>query len=729
MKVKTIDLFGGIGGIRRGFELAASEAGVEMECVFYADIDKHAIAVYNHNYKERNGPVDVFKAEPEKIGEYDISMAGFPCFPAGTMVVTNQGEVPIEKIRKGDIVQTMSSWRPVIAAGSREYSGPLVTLEFPYGLRPLIATSNHKIYARRGKMLQSDNGKAIYAHKSVSRTRPEWIEASQLKAGDYVHIPIPSNATNEINVPLMETTDPDFWWVVGLYVADGTRTKRTRHLERGQTEWQTSAQVKIAVNKKETAKILKRVKLAFPEANACNNGSCDIISFSNTKFYTAVSQLGDTSHEKRLPRWFRSMPAPCFRALIEGYVAGDGCITKTGFVQISTVSEELARQVQYGLTAIYRSVASFRKVERPPKTWICGRKVNQRDWYMVRVKRKRERSVMCFNDYASMWVKVSKATSVESQIRVYNLQVISNPTYTANWICVHNCQSFSMIGKREGFTSSTKGTLFFEILRLAQLHKPVMLFLENVKGLMSAQKGYCAEMIMRSLNECGYIPDFRVLNSVDFGVPQNRERVYIVATHSKVFLGKSTLAETIARGILIERMLKVLEMDNEKKDVLRVNGLQWLVYDFVPRELRQHVDGRPELAAMAEMFGGRIRQSKFTGDDERVIATENEDAGEVVDPAVLDWLSGGRGDGIAGKSIWSHADMEAVFLGYLFRNWEETEDWVRSEVIRLFRLRGEVTARGRAKDKLDETSDIRVDALSLVPDRAQTCPIERYLTD
>ncbi len=89
------------------------------------------------------------------------------------------------------------------------------------------------------------------------------------------------------------------------------------------------------------------------------------------------------------------------------------------------------------------------------------------------------------------------------------------------------CQSFSIAGKRDGF-NDTRGTLFFEIARATQKKQPRLLFLENVKGLLSHDKGRTFGTILNTLDELGYDLQWQVLNSKNFGVPQNRERVFIV---------------------------------------------------------------------------------------------------------------------------------------------------------------------------------------------------------
>lgn len=89
------------------------------------------------------------------------------------------------------------------------------------------------------------------------------------------------------------------------------------------------------------------------------------------------------------------------------------------------------------------------------------------------------------------------------------------------------CQAFSIAGKRLGF-DEVRGTLFFDILRIALHHRTPYLLLENVKGLLNHDGGRTFETILRALDESGYDVQWQVLNSKDFGVPQNRERVIIV---------------------------------------------------------------------------------------------------------------------------------------------------------------------------------------------------------
>ena len=88
------------------------------------------------------------------------------------------------------------------------------------------------------------------------------------------------------------------------------------------------------------------------------------------------------------------------------------------------------------------------------------------------------------------------------------------------------CQSFSLAGARRGF-EDTRGTLFFEIVRIAREKQPSILFLENVKGLLSHDKGQTFKIMLQTLDELGYDCEWQLVNSKYF-VPQNRERIFII---------------------------------------------------------------------------------------------------------------------------------------------------------------------------------------------------------
>ena len=96
------------------------------------------------------------------------------------------------------------------------------------------------------------------------------------------------------------------------------------------------------------------------------------------------------------------------------------------------------------------------------------------------------------------------------------------------------CQPFSYAGEKKGFEDTTRGTLFFDICRILEYHKPEMVFLENVKGLVSHKNGTTLDIILTNLKKLGYFPHWKILSSLDFGLPQKRERWYCVAFRKNV---------------------------------------------------------------------------------------------------------------------------------------------------------------------------------------------------
>jgi DNA (cytosine-5)-methyltransferase 1 len=93
------------------------------------------------------------------------------------------------------------------------------------------------------------------------------------------------------------------------------------------------------------------------------------------------------------------------------------------------------------------------------------------------------------------------------------------------------CQAFSVSGKQKGF-DDIRGTLFFDIARIVEYHKPKIIFLENVKNLAKHDNGRTFKVIEETLKKLSYNTYYKILNASDFGLPQNRERIFIVCFRS-----------------------------------------------------------------------------------------------------------------------------------------------------------------------------------------------------
>src|SRR5690625_1902803 len=136
------------------------------------------------------------------------------------------------------------------------------------------------------------------------------------------------------------------------------------------------------------------------------------------------------------------------------------------------------------------------------------------------------------------------------------------------------CQAFSVAGKRKGF-EDTRGTLFFEIARIAKEKQPKALLLENVKGLVNHDKVRTLDIMMRTLNEIGYVVDFNVLNSKYFGVPQNRERIFIIAVREDLH-GHEDWNEETTKGYTV--------VPKGKRRLMKYDWLKSFNFDFPTQE-------------------------------------------------------------------------------------------------------------------------------------------------
>jgi len=117
------------------------------------------------------------------------------------------------------------------------------------------------------------------------------------------------------------------------------------------------------------------------------------------------------------------------------------------------------------------------------------------------------------------------------------------------------CQAFSISGKQGGF-NDTRGTLFFDIARIAKYHKPKILLLENVKNLVRHDSGKTLSTIVRVLFEIGYKVFFEILDASDFGIPQSRRRVFFVCFDKKTGIDNFEFPRSEHRNVILKQFLQ-----------------------------------------------------------------------------------------------------------------------------------------------------------------------------
>ena len=135
------------------------------------------------------------------------------------------------------------------------------------------------------------------------------------------------------------------------------------------------------------------------------------------------------------------------------------------------------------------------------------------------------------------------------------------------------CQAFSTAGHRKGFEDA-RGTLFFEIARIAKEKQPAVMLLENVKGLVSHNKGETLAILCNVLTDIGYAIDFNIMNSKYFNVPQNRERIFFVCVRKD--LVEAEQWHTLPKGTALAREKNKLREQN----ILQFN-FEWPVQENI----------------------------------------------------------------------------------------------------------------------------------------------------
>lgn len=194
------------------------------------------------------------------------------------------------------------------------------------------------------------------------------------------------------------------------------------------------------------------------------------------------------------------------------------------------------------------------------------------------------------------------------------------------------CQAFSIAGKRAGF-NDTRGTLFFDIARIAREKQPMYMLLENVKGLISHDGGKTLEVILENLQDMGYYVNYEVHNSKDYGVPQNRERIYLLCRHAKLLeeLGQNK-KPIISKQIITEYLFQLL-LNNlaEVRKLQETNSKEWVLGYLLSKEINQSLKSSDE----------SIKAGITTLTDGSIFLLKDEELWQNIDT----WLSKNLADG------------------------------------------------------------------------------------
>lgn len=478
-----------------GFEIALQSLG--HTCVGYSEIDPHALAIYRYHFPDHAPYGDITNIDAGTLPDFDLLVGGFPCFTAGTLVLTYDGWRPIECLAVGTLVLThRGRWRAITSVMRKHAEATVVV--HGHGFPDIHTTSEHPFYVRRqGRIWNNDK-------RQYERTfaEPEWVDAGRLTSEHRAGQVLPE--------VLPDTRGTDFWWVVGRYLADGWRT-----VSNGK------GRVVICANRNERAYVRERIERVYA---ACGSDERTVTKFHITRreFYDFLEPFGTGANGKGLPGWVYHLPVECADALLDGYLTGDGCRLTHGW-KATTVSRSLALSIGLLAQRARGIVASIYEAEVPPTTVIEGRTVRQQKQYQIVVADHNRSAVV---DGAYGWKRIVRTTT-SAGAEVFNISVEEDESYVADGAIVHNCQSHSVAGRRLGFADD-RGQLFYDLVRILEAKRPPWFVFENVAGLLSSEGGQAMGTILGALSDCGYGVAWRVLDAQSAGVPQRRRRIFLV---------------------------------------------------------------------------------------------------------------------------------------------------------------------------------------------------------
>ena len=512
-RLTFLDICSGIGGFRLGLEWAGHK------CVGYCEYDKFARASYEAMYDTEGEwkAEDVTKLTPEEIPYADAWCFGFPCFEAGTLVMTDRGYKCIEDIREGDRVLTHKGrFRPVVRP-MKHKAGEIYELDV-FGVENLRVTGEHPFLVKDG-----DSAK--------------WKAVQELEAGDLIAVPVNRKAElpewdgityerrgKECRLDGLDLGSRDFWWFVGCYMGDGWyRVTRRKNAS-------DNYRVVVTCNEEKLERLKRHVDGMF-RYSVAKERTVYKVHFTNKELTVFLMRFGKGAGGKRLTETVFNLPEDLLRAFLEGYFETDGCMVGK-YRQASTISRELAYGIRDCVHKAYRMPCAVYRNEMPETCVIEGRTVRQHDFYTVRFKEGRsDRDGSFFMD-GYVWCRFRGSRKVPFDGYVYNMEVEDDNSYTAGGLAAHNCQDISIAGKQRGLRGKRSG-IYYSIIDLIkgkeEGDKPTYLLVENVKNLLSVNAGFDFAAVLSEMDEAGYDVRWQVLNSKDFGVPQNRERVFLIA--------------------------------------------------------------------------------------------------------------------------------------------------------------------------------------------------------
>lgn len=537
-KLRVFTAFSGYDSQCLGLErLKENFPEFDYELVGWSEIDKNAIKAHNAlfpQWADRNYG-DISKIDWSKVPDFDLFTYSSPCFVAGTMVLTSDGYKPIEEVKIGDYVLThTNTFQKVTNTMCHRNNGIIVKLT-GMSIEDTFTTEEHPYYVRR--MYRKGHKSERCFHE------PEWIKAKNLDTNCYFGYAINQNSKipvwggsidnrwghgKKVNNLEKLLDKSDFWYLMGRYVGDGWKKNS-----------ESGSSIIISCSDRNRESLTNSIEKCGLHYNIYEKEkSANKVVITMNELASFVDRYGYYANGKHIDSETLDLPVDLLKAFLDGYVASDGCLIKDiNTYKITTVSRELSFGIVQCVAKAYHRPAAIYKTIRPQTKVIEGRTVNQRDSYSVVWKLDNRKQDKAFYEDGYIWFPMNKLPKfINQETDVYNLTVENDNSYTANGAIVHNCTDFSTAGLQQGGTegSGTRSSLLWECRRCIEEKRPKYTLFENVQALLQKKFKDVFNKWISTVNNYGYQSSYQILNSSDFGVPQNRTRIFMVSVRNDV---------------------------------------------------------------------------------------------------------------------------------------------------------------------------------------------------
>ena len=420
------------------------------------------------------------------------------CFSAGTIVTTEYGYKSIESVQLGDKVKTLSGRYMPVRKIYKSRKKEVIQIN-PTGSEIIVCTPNHPFYVKK-RLIHSDG--LAYRESFGSA---EWKRAGELTTDDLIGY-------------VLDTPDEKFSdfiteaeaWAIGRWLADGSVDLKKSNPR----IFISCGEKKIDSTREQLHFLPYDIYENRPHSTALN------FTFTSWEFYKLIESARKGAENKCVPPYVFKLPIHLQKAVLDGYVSGDGYIRKRKYhteLSASTVSRELAYGISRLIRNCYHEGCSINVV--PPKDGVIdGRIIHANHLVYILTACLNTKQSKSFVENGILWQPIKSIEKLDKKENVYNLSVEDDNTYEVNNIIVHNCGAFS----------SNNGEDFRCVLEEFCKVKDAGVSVPKPKKWEKAGSVVADDFSL----------SWRVFDAQFWGVPQRRKRIYLVADFAGGSAGK-----------------------------------------------------------------------------------------------------------------------------------------------------------------------------------------------